>query len=133
MYRTTQKQMSMYDYLPPGEGALNQTNRWVRLARELDWDVFEQAYSGLFSAGGKVALPARLALGCRIIQVYYALPDREVVELVRESPYLQYFLGQEIFSQVVPFSQRSVARFRQRIPDRAVRPAVRLLHSYNRE
>ena len=96
----------------------------------IDWDGFEKAYSALFAPGGKVALPARVALGCRIIQLHYAASDREVVALVQESPYLQYFLGFESFTDAVPFSSRTVARFRARIPDKAVRPAVRLLRSF---
>lgn len=133
MYRAKEKQMSIYDYLPPYHGELCTANRWVRLAAELDWDVFEQAYGALFAPRGKVALPARVALGCRIIQVHYRINDREVVELVKESPYLQYFLGMETFSNEAPFSVRTVARFRRRIPDKAVKPAVRLLHSYSEE
>ena len=129
MYRASEKQMSIYDYLPPYHGELCGTNRWVRLAEMLDWDGFEKSYSGLFAPGGKVALPARIALGCRIIQLHYGVSDREVVELVRESPYLQYFLGLEKFTDEVPFSARTVARFRARIPERAVRDAVRQLRN----
>lgn len=93
MYRAREKQMSIYDYLPPYHGELCNANRWVRLAAAIDWDGFEKAYSALFAPGGKVALPARVALGCRIIQLHYAASDREVVALVQESPYLQYFWG----------------------------------------
>lgn len=130
MYRTREKQMSIYDYLPPYHGELCGANRWVRLAAEIDWDAFEKAYGEQFAPGGAVALPARVALGCRVIQLHYGVIDREVVSLVQESPYLQYFLGFEKFSDSVPFSARTVARFRARIPDKAVRPAVRLLRSY---
>ena len=130
MYRVREKQMSIYDSLPPYHGELCNANRWVRLADAIDWDGFEKAYSALFAPGGKVALPARVALGCRIIQLHYAASDREVVALVQESPYLQYFLGFESFTDAVPFSSRTVARFRARIPDKAVRPAVRLLRSF---
>ena len=84
----------------------------------------------VFAPGGAVALSARVALGCRIIQLHYNVTDREVVALVQESPYLQYFLGFESFVEKVPFSPRTVARFRARIPDKAVRPAVRLLRSF---
>ena len=49
---------------------------------------------------------------------------------MQESPYLQYFLGMETFSNSMPFSARTVARFRTRIPDKAVRPAVKLLRSF---
>ena len=63
MYRTREKQMSIYDYLPPYHGELCGANRWVRLAAEIDWDAFEKAYSEQFAPGGAVALPARVALG----------------------------------------------------------------------
>ena len=74
--------------------------------------------------------PSRPASRCRVIQLHYEVSDREVVQLVRESPYLQYFLGMETFSDEMPFSARTVARFRARIPDKVVRPAVRLLRSF---
>ncbi len=51
-------------------------NRWVRLADAIDWDGFEKAYSELFAPGGKVALPARVALGCRVIQLHYGVGPR---------------------------------------------------------
>lgn len=130
MYRAREKQMSIYDYLPPYHGELSGRNRWVLLAEAIDWDRFEQFYSELFAPGGKAAISARIALGCRVIQLYYRVSDREVVSLVKESPYLQYFLGLETFSDEMPFSARTVARFRTRIPDKAVRPAVRLLRSF---
>ena len=83
MYRAKEKQMSIYDYLPPYHGELRDKNRWVRLAEAIDWDRFEQD-----------------------------------------------FLGMETFSDEMPFSARTVARFRARIPDKVVRPAVRLLRSF---
>ena len=130
MYRAKEKQMSIYDYLPPYHGELRDKNRWVRLTEAIDWDRFEQGYSELFAPSGKAAISARIALGCPVIQLHYEVSDREVVQLVRESPYLQYFLGMETFSDEMPFSARTVARFRARIPDNVVRPAVRLLRSF---
>ena len=76
MYRAREKQMSIYDYLPPYHGELCNANRWVRLADAIDWDGFEKAYSALFAPGGKVALPARVALGCRIIQLHCGVGPR---------------------------------------------------------
>ena len=130
MYRAKEKQMSIYDYLPPYHGELRDKNRWVRLAEAIDWDRFEQGYSELFAPSGKAAISARIAQNCSVIQLHYEVSDREVVQLVRESPYLQYFLGMETFSDEMPFSARTVARFRARIPDKVVRPAVRLLRSF---
>lgn len=130
VYRTREKQMSIYDYLPPYHGELSGRNRWLLLADAIDWDRFEAYYSELFAPRGKAAIPARIALGCRVIQLHYRVSDREVVAMVQESPYLQYFLGLESFSNQMPFSARTVARFRARIPDKAVRPAVKLLRSF---
>ena len=45
MYRAREKQMSIYDYLPPYHGELCNANRWVQLAAAIDWDGFEKAYS----------------------------------------------------------------------------------------
>ena len=122
--------MSIYYYLPPYHGELSGRNRWLLLADAIDWDRFENYYSQMFAPGGKAAISARVALGCRIIQLHYRVSDREVVALVQESLYLQYFLGMETFSNSMPFSARTVARFRTRIPDKAVRPAVKLLRSF---
>lgn len=122
MYRAREKQMSIYDYLPPYHGELCNANRWVRLADAIDWDGFEKAYSALFAPGGKVALPARVALGCRIIQLHYAASDREVVALVQESPYLQYFWG----SRASPTRCRSrPARWRGSAPAFRIRLCAR--------
>ena len=41
----------------------------MRLADAIDWDGFEKAYSALFAPGGKVALPARVALGLSLIHI----------------------------------------------------------------
>ena len=44
MYRAREKQMSIYDYLPPYHGELCNANRWVRLADAIDWDGFEKFF-----------------------------------------------------------------------------------------
>ena len=51
------------------------------------------------------------------------------MEIVRESPYLQYFLGFDSFTYDVPFSSRSMERFRTRISPARVR-AVALLRGF---
>ena len=42
---------------------------------------------------GAPAKPFRMALGALIIKEYLGTSDRETVERIKESPYLQYFLG----------------------------------------
>lgn len=133
MYRTSEHQLSIYDYLPPYHGELAGQNRWVRLADAIDWDAFEQEYSGHFGRAGKVALPARMAFGCLIVRAALGVTDRETVALIRESPYLQYFLGFQTFENTVPFSPRSMERFRARIPAARVKEAVKLLRQFEAE
>lgn len=133
IYRVTDQQMSVYDYIPPFHGELSHRNRWVRLAAALDWDALEQDYSAHFARGGKVAIRARVAFGSLVIRAAYRVSDRETVQLVRESPYLQYFLGQESFTDRAPFSARSMAKFRARIPRRLVADALRALRGFEAE
>ena len=70
--------MSIYDYLPPYHGELSGRNRWLLLADAIDWDQFEKSYSELFAPGGKTAISARIALGCRIIQLHYRVSEQSV-------------------------------------------------------
>lgn len=133
MYRTADSQLSVYDYLPPYHGELSPQNRWVRLAEAIDWAAFEAEYSALFARGGKVAIPARVALGSLIVREVCGVTDRQTVDLIRESPYLQYFIGMKAFSDTLPFSCRSMARFRARIPRALVRQAVRQMRALERQ
>ena len=133
MYRTLDSQLSVYDFLPPYHGELSPDNRWVRLAAAIDWEGFEREYSALFARGGKIAIPARVALGSLIIREVCGATDRETVDLIRESPYLQYFLGFQTFENAVPFSPRSMERFRARIPAARVKEAVKLLRQFESE
>lgn len=135
MYRVNDQQMTVYDYVEPFHGELSPRNRWVRLAHAMDWDAFEAAYSAHFARGGKVAIPARVALGSLVIRAVYHASDRETVQLVRESPYLQYFLGcyAANLGDRPPFSARSMEKFRARIPHREIRRAVRALRQFEAE
>ncbi len=46
---------------------------------------------------GSVALPARVAFGTLIIKEHLGLSDRETVAQITENPYLQFFLGFQLF------------------------------------
>lgn len=133
MYRAQDSQLSFYDFLPPYHGELAADNRWVRLAAAIDWKDFEQQYSTLFARGGKIAIPARVALGSLIVREVYGATDRETVDLIRESPYLQYFIGLKTFGDALPFSYRSMERFRTRIPQKLIRDAVKKMRELERQ
>ena len=127
MYHHSENQLTVYQYISPFREILNPENRWVRLAARLDWEALEQSYAAHFSPGGKQAIGVRCAFGSLVIRRALGVSDRQTVELIRESPYLQFFIGLPAFSDQVPFSYRSMAAFRARIPERQIKRAVRLL------
>ena len=56
-----------------------------------------------------------MALGALIIKEKLKISDRETVEQIKENPYLQYFIGQESYSNEAPFDSSTMVHFRKRI------------------
>ena len=95
---------------------MNPNNRWIKMADNIPRDVFEGEYAALFpSATGNVAKPLRLALGSLIIQTKYQFADRELVEMLTENPYFQYFIGLPGYQQEPPIEASVLVLFRKRI------------------
>ena len=86
------------------------------MADNIPWDAFEEKYTRLFpSATGNVAKPPRLALGALIIQTKYQFADRELVEMLTENQYFQYFIGLLGYQQEPPIEASVLVLFRKRI------------------
>ena len=149
MYREeSEKQQKLEDFHLPFGGHLDENNRWVILSNKIPWKEIEKDYAVKFaeSGMGAPAIPLRTALGALIIKEKLQISDREVVEQIRETPYLQYFIGLDGFTDEVPFDSRSKAQFYENcthhegvgikgnrpdgrepdMQDRAHRPALRL-------
>ncbi len=95
---------------------LDEENRWVKLAELIPWSELETEYASQFSEKmGAPAKPFRLALGALIIKEYLGTSDRETVERIKESPYLQYFLGLPGFTNTAPFEASMFVHFRKRL------------------
>lgn len=47
-----QMQLTVYDFVQPFGGALDEENRWVRLAKKIDWLKLEKQYAVHFGKGG---------------------------------------------------------------------------------
>lgn len=59
-----------------------------------------------------------MAFGALYIQQRLGITDRETVELMMESPYLQFFIGLSGFQYLKPFDSSMMVHFRKRIgPD----------------
>ena len=111
----------------PNAGRLSEDNRWVILAKLIPWSEFEDKYAENFSEDiGAPAKSFRMALGALIIKEKLGTSDRETVEQIRENPYLQYFLGLEIYTNKAPFDPSMLVHFRERI-------GIELVNSINKQ
>ena len=116
MYSHDSRQFSFSEFLLPFEGKLEAKNRWVQLSAMVPWQRFEKQYAALFSPDrGSPAKSFRRAFGALILKERLNCSDEELVEQLRENPYLQYFLGLEEFSNVAPFEASMLVHFRKRI------------------
>ena len=93
-------------------GKLSGDNRWIKLAKLIPWNELEDYYAAQFcNECGAPAKPFRMALGALFIKARLNLTDEELVEQIKENPYLQFFIGLEAFEYAAPFDP-SMAFFR---------------------
>ena len=95
---------------------MDPSNRWVKLAQIIPWAQIEENYAKLFAENnGQPAKPLRMALGSLIIKEKLNLSDEETVEHIKESPYLQFFIGLKRFQTEAPFDPSLMVSFRRRL------------------
>lgn len=117
MDRTPQvTQLAFEDFVLRFGGKLRSDNRWVLLAKPIPWAVVETACAQQFSKEemGSPAKSSRLALGALILKERLGVTDRELVEQIAETPYLQYFLGLMAYQDEAPFHHSLLTTFRKR-------------------
>ncbi len=122
MYRREHRyQLSFENFFLPFGGKLSGDNRWIKLAELIPWDELEDDYAAQFCKGfGAPAKPFRMALGALIIKARLGLTDEELVEQIKENPYLQFFIGLEAFQSSAPFDPSMMVYFRKRLPEAIV-------------
>ena len=114
---------------------LDKTNRWVALGDLLPWTELEKEYNSRLDnqkkgAGNK---PARTILGAMIIKHKLNLSDAETIEIIRESPYMQYFCGLHEFTDKPIFDPSLFVKIRKRISeDELNKMTVKLLNKQKR-
>ena len=118
MYRETSKNQPEFEnFKLPFDGKLDKDNRWVKLAELIPWSKAEDKYKQHFSKKmGAPAKPFRMALGALIIKERLRCTDEETVEQIIENPYLQFFIGLQVFQNKAPFEASSMVHFRTRMP-----------------
>ena len=122
MYRREHRyQLSFENFFLPFGDKLSGDNRWIKLAELIPWGELEDDYAGQFCKGfGAPAKPFRMALGALIIKARLGLTDEELVEQIKENPYLQFFIGLEAFQSSAPFDPSMMVYFRKRLPEAIV-------------
>ena len=122
MYRHEHRdQLSFKDFFLPFGGQLSDDNRWIKLAELIPWEELEVDYAAQFCKGfGAPAKPFRMALGALIIKARLGLTDEELVEQIKENPYLQFFIGLEGYQYSAPFDPSMMVYFRKRLPEAVV-------------
>ena len=87
----------------------------VKLAREINWQVFEESFGEYYSDQGRPAKPIRLMVGLLLLKQLENLSDEALVERWVQNPYYQYFCGLEQFQWEAPCDPSDLVYFRRRL------------------
>ena len=107
--------MRIIDYTMSDVFTLDTNNRWVIKAKLVPWELAEEKYSRMFHKNGRKAKDVRKALGALLIQQDLKCSDEDVVENIKENPYLQHFIGMDKWSNEAPFDPSLMVWFRKRL------------------
>lgn len=114
--KITDRQLILEDFNCPLGMHLDASNRWIQKANLIPWNAIEDRYAHLFPGiKGVVAKPLRTAFGAPLIQKILGCSDRELVEQIKENPYLQYFIGLPGYASKAPFALSLLVEFRKRL------------------
>ena len=109
------------------EHLIDKRHPLIAKADRIDWKAteacFEPCYSPTAEQGG---LPIRLQVGLQILKQLYALPDEAVVARWVETPYWQYFCGEQVFQHKAPMDDQAMNHFRNCIGEVGVRQLVEM-------
>ena len=82
---------------------INMNHPLAKLARLIDWSVFEREWSGYFPSNkGRPASPGRLVGGLIYLQHTFNCSDEILIESWVENPYWQYFCGETYLQHEPP-------------------------------
>ena len=85
------------------------------LANKMNWEIFENAFSKLYSEEGRPAKPIRLMVSLVILKHIRNISDESVVEQWFENIYYQYFSGEKSYACGEPCDASELVHFRNRI------------------
>jgi transposase, IS5 family len=111
-----EKDSSQLGFFASFEEQLNHTHPLYKLAKAIDWTVFENAFSKHYSlTNGAPAKPIRRMVSLLILKQLRNLSDESVVEQWAENSYYHYLSGEKSFCQAKPCVPTELVEFRKRI------------------
>lgn len=95
---------------------LDGNNRWIQLGSVLPWDKLVSLLSGKYDfTKGSKGIDPRVIIGALIVKHKLTLTDEETIEIIRENPYIQFFLGFTQFNPEPIFSPSLFVDIRKRL------------------
>ena len=95
---------------------LDANNRWIQLASILPWDMMVAQWTKLYShSKGATGVNPRVLIGAMIIKHKLKLTDEETLLIIRENPYMQFFLGFDSFNPQSIFSSSLFVEIRKKV------------------
>jgi IS5 family transposase len=110
-----QESPSQLSFYSTFEEQLSHRHPLYILANQINWNIFEQAFSNLYSEEGRPAKPIRLMVSLLMLKHVRNLSDESVVEQWFENIYYQYFSGEKTYACGVPCEPSELVHFRNRI------------------
>lgn len=95
---------------------LDPDNRWIQLASILPWDKMVAEWFKQYSYfRGARGINPRFLIGAMIIKHKMNLTDEQTLLIISENPYMQFFLGLEVFNPKVLFSASLFVEIRKKL------------------
>jgi IS5 family transposase len=94
---------------------LCETHPMVKLADEINWQSFDEAFGVLYSDKGRPGISTRILVALHYLKYLHDLSDEDVVYGWLENPYWQYLSGMVYFQHELPCDPSSLSRWRSRI------------------
>ena len=112
----SQHQTKIEEFQTPVEFKLTPKNRWVKLAALIPWDTLASIYHNkLDRTMGRKSVDARVVIGTLIIKHKLNFTDEETLQIISENPYMQFFLGLDVFHPDSLFSPSLFVEIRKRL------------------
>jgi len=105
----------LFKELFPFGGQLDEKNRWLKIAELIPWEQLENSYSRCFSTTGRPACDASLVIGLLLLKHMTGQSDRDIVQTVRENPYMQAFCGMDSFNTGKQIDASTLTNVRKRL------------------